>query len=91
MLRMALRETAGAAVLIDVAEIPPGARVNRIAAAPANHPVPTSIPSGGVTDRDTLGHSPPGLSAPSRIRTCGLLLRRESLYPAELSGLRRRR
>jgi hypothetical protein len=25
--------------------------------------------------------------APSRIRTCGLLLRRESLYPAELSGL----
>jgi hypothetical protein len=30
-------------------------------------------------------------SAPSRIRTCGLLLRRESLYPAELSGLRRRR
>jgi hypothetical protein len=24
--------------------------------------------------------------APSRIRTCGLLLRRESLYPAELSG-----
>ena len=26
-------------------------------------------------------------SAPSRIRTCGLLLRRESLYPAELSGL----
>jgi hypothetical protein len=25
-------------------------------------------------------------SAPSRIRTCGLLLRRESLYPAELSG-----
>src|SRR5215218_3109586 len=28
-----------------------------------------------------------GKSAPSRIRTCGLLLRRESLYPAELSGL----
>lgn len=27
-------------------------------------------------------------SAPSRIRTCGLLLRRESLYPAELSGRR---
>jgi hypothetical protein len=26
------------------------------------------------------------LDAPSRIRTCGLLLRRESLYPAELSG-----
>jgi hypothetical protein len=26
------------------------------------------------------------VSAPSRIRTCGLLLRRESLYPAELSG-----
>ena len=26
-------------------------------------------------------------NAPSRIRTCGLLLRRESLYPAELSGL----
>ena len=26
--------------------------------------------------------------APSRIRTCGLLLRRESLYPAELSGPR---
>ena len=25
-------------------------------------------------------------NAPSRIRTCGLLLRRESLYPAELSG-----
>jgi hypothetical protein len=25
--------------------------------------------------------------APSRIRTCDLLLRRESLYPAELSGL----
>jgi hypothetical protein len=25
-------------------------------------------------------------SAPSRIRTCGLLLRRESLYPTELSG-----
>jgi hypothetical protein len=25
--------------------------------------------------------------APSRIRTCGLLLRRESLYPTELSGL----
>jgi hypothetical protein len=25
-------------------------------------------------------------SAPSRIRTCGLLLRRESLCPAELSG-----
>src|SRR3954468_21361735 len=32
-----------------------------------------------------------GVGAPSRIRTCGLLLRRESLYPAELSGLRRRR
>jgi hypothetical protein len=31
------------------------------------------------------------LSAPSRIRTCGLLLRRESLYPAELSGLEGRR
>jgi hypothetical protein len=29
-------------------------------------------------------------SAPSRIRTCGLLLRRESLYPAELSGPRAR-
>ena len=29
-------------------------------------------------------------SAPSRIRTCGLLLRRESLYPAELSGPARR-
>jgi hypothetical protein len=28
-----------------------------------------------------------GPDAPSRIRTCGLLLRRESLYPAELSGL----
>jgi hypothetical protein len=28
-----------------------------------------------------------GENAPSRIRTCGLLLRRESLYPAELSGL----
>ena len=27
--------------------------------------------------------------APSRIRTCGLLLRRESLCPAELSGLAR--
>src|SRR4029450_4852739 len=27
-----------------------------------------------------------GQYAPSRIRTCGLLLRRESLYPAELSG-----
>src|SRR5947207_2604601 len=27
-----------------------------------------------------------GLDAPSRIRTCGLLLRRESLCPAELSG-----
>src|SRR6188472_86877 len=27
------------------------------------------------------------LHAPNRIRTCGLLLRRESLYPAELSGL----
>ena len=27
-----------------------------------------------------------GPDAPSRIRTCGLLLRRESLYPAELSG-----
>src|SRR5436190_3050490 len=27
-----------------------------------------------------------GRDAPSRIRTCGLLLRRESLYPAELSG-----
>jgi hypothetical protein len=26
-------------------------------------------------------------NAPSRIRTWGLLLRRESLYPAELSGL----
>src|SRR5919201_1905023 len=26
------------------------------------------------------------LDAPSRIRTCDLLLRRESLYPAELSG-----
>ena len=25
-------------------------------------------------------------NAPSRIRTCGLLLRRESLYPTELSG-----
>lgn len=29
---------------------------------------------------------PPRYNAPSRIRTCGLLLRRESLYPAELSG-----
>ena len=28
----------------------------------------------------------PTASAPSRIRTCGLLLRRESLCPAELSG-----
>ena len=27
-------------------------------------------------------------NAPSRIRTCGLLLRRESLYPSELSGPR---
>jgi hypothetical protein len=25
--------------------------------------------------------------APSRTRTCGLLLRRQSLYPPELSGL----
>jgi hypothetical protein len=31
------------------------------------------------------------VSAPSRIRTCDLLLRRESLYPAELSGLSGRR
>jgi hypothetical protein len=29
-------------------------------------------------------------NAPSRSRTCGLLLRRESLYPAELSGLNAR-
>ena len=29
-----------------------------------------------------------GYNAPSRIRTCGLLLRRESLYPTELSGPR---
>src|SRR5688500_15361149 len=28
-----------------------------------------------------------GRDAPTRIRTWGLLLRRESLYPAELSGL----
>ena len=32
------------------------------------------------------GRSWEGPDAPSRIRTCGLLLRRESLYPAELSG-----
>ena len=32
------------------------------------------------------GATPMAASAPSRIRTCGLLLRRESLYPAELSG-----
>src|SRR4051812_27521485 len=29
----------------------------------------------------------PACSAPTRIRTWGLLLRRETLYPAELSGL----
>ena len=40
----------------------------------------TTNPPGGVENF-------PGCNAPSRIRTCGLLLRRESLYPAELSGL----
>lgn len=35
---------------------------------------------------DQLGLSRPDVDAPSWIRTSGLLLRRESLYPAELSG-----
>jgi hypothetical protein len=39
----------------------------------------------GRPDREERGERPG--DAPSRIRTCGLLLRRESLYPAELSGL----
>ena len=41
-----------------------------------------------VTLRVTGHRVPPLENAPSRIRTCGLLLRRESLYPAELSGPR---
>ena len=48
------------------------------------------IRPGGPPRRDPPARSAEK-NAPSRIRTCGLLLRRESLYPAELSGLAVRR
>jgi hypothetical protein len=40
------------------------------------------------TRRELLPAHRSAINAPSRIRTCGLLLRRESLYPTELSGPR---
>ena len=48
-------------------------------------------PTGGASRRPGVGcparrHGASQDCAPSRIRTCGLLLRRESLCPAELSG-----
>ena len=38
VLRVAQRVTATAPVLVDMAEIPPGARVDRIATTPTDHP-----------------------------------------------------
>src|SRR3954452_15316217 len=56
----------------------PGATRSTKLSTPARRPIVNSDPAGGA------GKTP--VSAPTRIRTWGLLLRRESLYPAELSG-----
>jgi hypothetical protein len=68
--------SAAVTVAVEVQrELRVGADVARLRARRAAL-APSSVPSSMTT-----------VSAPSRIRTCGLLLRRESLYPAELSGL----
>ena len=42
-----------------------------------------------LQSRLTRQHDAPGNHAPDRIRTCGLVLRRDALYPAELRALAR--
>ena len=52
-------------------------------------PGPRSVPPARLGNTEvTANRVSTRYNAPSRIRTCGLLLRRESLYPTELSGPR---
>jgi hypothetical protein len=72
-------------VIEELADSPQLSAEEAIAHARSAHVNPYGAPGGPAANRATPG-SPFPPSAPSRIRTCGLLLRRESLYPAELSG-----
>ena len=76
----------GRGVTMGPPEWRPPVRIGAIVAQSVAHPGRGSA----ATPAEGAGKPPfcrRFLSAPSRIRTCGLLLRRESLYPAELSGL----